>query len=172
MISKIFQVLVLCTGNSARSIMAECLFNRLGDGRLQAHSAGSQPSGSVNLFALELLRSKGYATEGLYSKSWDVFAETGAPEFDFVFTVCDSAGAETCPVWPGAPLCAHWGLPDPAAVTGGDAAKRAAFVEAYETLEIRITAFAALPLERLDADAIKAHLQDLGAEPKSSGVAP
>ncbi len=150
--------------------MAECLLNRLGNGRLRAHSAGSQPSGKVNPFALELLQAKGYATEGLYSKSWDVFAGAGAPEFDFIFTVCDSAAAETCPVWPGKPLSAHWGLPDPAAATGDDAAKRAAFLEAYMILEARIAAFVALPLERLDTRAIKAELQNLGAAPKSSGV--
>ena len=138
MSEKQYNVLVLCTGNSARSILGEVLFNVLGKGRFIAHSAGSKPAGQVNPFALELLQQQGLATEGLRSKSWDEFAATGAPEFDFIFTVCDNAAGETCPVWPGKPATAHWGIPDPAAVAGDDAAKRAAFRKAYDQLARRI----------------------------------
>lgn len=143
-------VLVLCTGNSARSILAECLFNRLGEGRINAVSAGSSPTGSVNPFALELLEAEGFDVTTLRSKSWDEFADDGfLPGFDLVVTVCDSAASETCPVWPGHPVTAHWGLPDPAAVNGSDEDKRAAFRATYEALTTRIRDFLALDWDRL-----------------------
>ncbi len=136
--NKTYNVLVLCTGNSARSILGEVLFNVLGKGRFIAHSAGSRPVGRVNPFALELLQQQGYSIEGLRSKSWDEFAASGATEIDFIFTVCDNASGETCPIWPGKPTTAHWGIPDPAGVGGGDEAKRAAFKAAYNQLARRI----------------------------------
>lgn len=144
-------VLFLCTGNSARSILAEAILNRLGaqDGRFRAYSAGSQPKGQPNPYALELLEQQGYPLEGLRSKSWDEFARPGAPAMDFIFTVCDAAAGETCPYWPGHPATAHWGLPDPAGIEPPEAARRA-FHEAYLTLKRRIERFAALPLDRRD----------------------
>ncbi len=151
-------MLVLCTGNSARSILAEALINRLGAGRLRAHSAGSHPAGRVNRFALALLNGRGFDTAGLASKSWDVFAAPGAPPIDAVITVCDNAANEVCPIWPGRPVTAHWGIPDPAAATGDDAAKRAAFEAAYEALAARVAALIALPVETLDARALQARL--------------
>ncbi len=151
-------MLVLCTGNSARSILAEALINRLGAGRFLGHSAGSHPAGRVNRFALELLRARGYATDGLASKSWDVFAAPGAPPIDAVITVCDNAANEVCPIWPGRPVTAHWGIPDPAAATGGAAAKRAAFEAAFAALEALVAALVALPVDELDAAALEARL--------------
>lgn len=150
-------VLFLCTGNSARSILAECLMNRLGHGRFHAMSAGSQPAGQVNPFARELLDSLEYDTSGLRSKNWNEFAAGGADaaDIDFVFTVCDSAAAESCPVWPGEPVTAHWGLPDPAAVTGSDAEKRVAFLNTYKALARRIEAFVNLPMDSLDRLALR-----------------
>lgn len=162
MSEKRYNVLVLCTGNSARSILGEVLFNVLGKGRFIAHSAGSKPAGQVNPFALELLQQQGLVTEGLRSKSWDEFAATGAPEFDFIFTVCDNAAGETCPVWPGRPATAHWGIPDPAHVEGGDEAKRAAFRKAYEQLARRIQLFMSLPIEKLDKLTLKEKLAEIG----------
>ena len=159
---KKYQVLVLCTGNSARSILGEVLFNVLGKGRFIAHSAGSHPVGRVNPFALELLQQQGLNTEGLRSKSWDEFAVPGAPEIDFVFTVCDSAAGETCPHWPGKPFTAHWGVPDPAAVEGDDKAKRAAFRKVYDQLSRRIQLFMSLPIEKLDKMTLKEKLSEIG----------
>ncbi len=138
-------VLFLCTGNSARSILAEAILNRLGGGRVHAFSAGSQPRGAVHPLALELLDEEGLATAGLRSKSWDEYAAPGAPPIDLVFTVCDNAAAETCPVWPGRPAAAHWGIPDPAAAIGTESERRRAFRTAYEALEVRIKRFVALP---------------------------
>jgi len=157
-----YKVLVLCTGNSARSILGEALFNVLGKGRLIAYSAGSKPAGRVNPFALELLQQQGYSTEGLRSKNWDEFAAPGAPEFDFIFTVCDNAAGETCPFWPGRPASAHWGIPDPAAVTGDDNAKRAAFRKTYDQLSRRIQLFMCLPIDNLDKLALKEKLAEIG----------
>jgi arsenate reductase len=157
-----YNVLVLCTGNSARSILGEALFNSLGKGRFIAHSAGSKPAGQVNPFALELLKQQGFATEGLRSKSWDEFAVPGAPEFDFIFTVCDNAAGETCPLWLGKPATAHWGIPDPAAVTGDDATKRAAFRKASDQLARRIQLFMNLPIEKLDKLVLKEKLAEIG----------
>ena len=157
-----YNVLVLCTGNSARSILGEALFNALGKGRFIAHSAGSKPAGQVNPFALELLKQQGFGTEGLRSKSWDEFAVPGAPEFDFIFTVCDNAAGEACPLWLGKPATAHWGIPDPAAVTGDDATKRAAFRKASEQLARRIQLFMNLPIEKLDKLVLKEKLAEIG----------
>jgi arsenate reductase len=157
-----YNVLVLCTGNSARSILGEALFNSLGKGRFIAHSAGSKPAGQVNPFALELLKQQGFGTEGLRSKSWDEFAVPGAPEFDFIFTVCDNAAGEACPLWLGKPATAHWGIPDPAAVTGDDAAKRAAFRKASDQLARRIQLFMSLPIEKLDKLVLKEKLAEIG----------
>jgi arsenate reductase len=159
---KQYHVLVLCTGNSARSILAEVLFNVLGKGKFIAHSAGSKPAGRVNPFALELLQQQGFSTEGLRSKNWDEFAAPGAPQIDFIFTVCDNAAGETCPVWPGKPATAHWGIPDPAAVTGDDAAKRAAFRKASEQLARRIQLFLSLPIASLDKLTLKEKLAEIG----------
>jgi len=158
---KQYNVLVLCTGNSARSILAEVLFNKLGQGRFKAWSAGSRPAGKINPGALEWLQANGYSTEGLRSKSWDEFARPGAPEFDFVFTVCDNAAGEVCPVWYGAPMTAHWGIPDPAHVEGDDA-RRAAFIRAAEQLTRRIQQFMSLPLEQLDKATVKEKLDAIG----------
>ena len=154
-----YNVLVLCTGNSARSILGEVLFNVLGKGRFNAYSAGSKPAGKINPFALELLQQQGHDIAGLRSKSWDEFAVPGAPQFDFIFTVCDNAAGEACPVWPGKPATAHWGIPDPAGAEGGGAARRAAFKKAYEQLARRIQMFMNLPLESLDNLTLNRNLQ-------------
>ena len=159
---KTYNVLVLCTGNSARSILGEVLFNVLGKGKFTAHSAGSNPVGRVNPFALELLQQQGFDTSRLRSKSWGEFAASGAPELDFIFTVCDNAAGETCPIWPGKPATAHWGIPDPAHVEGGDEAKRAAFKKAYEQLARRIQLFMSLPIEKLDKLTLKQKLAEIG----------
>jgi arsenate reductase len=159
---KKYNVLVLCTGNSARSILGEVLFNVLGKGRFVAYSAGSKPGGRVNPYAVELLQQKGFDTTSLRSKSWDEFATPASPKIDFIFTVCDNAAGETCPIWPGKPASAHWGIPDPAAMEGGDAAKRAAFSKAYEQLERRIQLFMGLPIEKLDKLSLKAKLAEIG----------
>ncbi|MCK6451182.1 MAG: arsenate reductase ArsC [Alphaproteobacteria bacterium] len=158
-------ILILCTGNSARSILAEALVNRLGQGRWRAFSAGSHPKSAPNPFALELLRAEGFDVSGLGSKSWDAFAAPGAPVMDLVVTVCDDAAGEACPVWPGGPMTAHWGLPDPAAEAGGDADKRRAFRRAYVTLEARIRAFLALDAEALDAVALRRAVDAIGRIP-------
>ncbi len=158
-----YSVLFLCTGNSARSIMAEAILRQAGGGRFSAHSAGSQPSGKVNPFALELLRTSHIATEGLASKPWDRFAGPDAPPLDFVITVCDNAAGEVCPVWPGQPMTAHWGIPDPAAVEGTDDEKRRAFSAASNILANRIRLFISLPLATLDRMSLQAKLRDIGA---------
>jgi arsenate reductase (thioredoxin) len=163
-----FNVLFLCTGNSARSIMAESILRQLGAGRFRAFSAGSQPAGRVNPFAIELLVRNGMPTDGLRSKNWDEFAQPGAPKLDFVFTVCDNAAGEACPVWPGQPMTAHWGIPDPAAVEGSDDDKRKAFAEASRTLLNRIRIFASLPLGKLDRLSLQRKLDELGKAPANA----
>ena len=163
MAEQIFNVLFLCTGNSARSILAESILRKEARGRFRAYSAGSHPKGGVNPFALKVLASLEYPTEGLRSKSWDEFATPGAPIMDFVFTVCDTAAAETCPVWPGQPMTAHWGIEDPAVVDGTDIQKEAAFVLAARYLRNRITIFASLPLKSLDKLSLNAKLREIGA---------
>lgn len=152
----------LCTGNTARSILAEGILKSLGGGRFRAHSAGSHPKGTVAPLALKVLESYGHSTDGLRSKSWDEFAGPDAPKMDFVFTVCDSAAGEACPVWPGQPVTAHWGIEDPAAVAGSDIERERAFVTAYRYMKNRIAAFTALPLERLDAVALDRDLATIG----------
>jgi len=159
---RIYNVLFLCTGNSARSIMAEALLGHWGKGRLRAYSAGSFPKGAVHPLALDLLEKAHLNTSGLRSKSWDEFAKPGAPKMDFVFTVCDQAASEVCPVWPGNPVTAHWGVPDPAAVEGTDAEKSRAFRVAFQALETRIKLFTALRLEALDRLAIKREVDEIG----------
>jgi arsenate reductase len=161
--STLFNVLFLCTGNSARSILAETILNRLGAGRFRAFSAGSQPKGAVHPLALELLRAKELPTDGLRSKGWSEFAGAGAPEMRLIVTVCDQAAGEACPIWPGHPLSVHWGLPDPAAAEGTLAARRAAFEDTYRALERRIAALAALPVETLEPALLKRKLQDIAA---------
>ncbi len=161
MSEKQYKVLVLCTGNSARSILGEVLFNNLGKGKFKAYSAGSHPAGSVNPGALEQLQKMGYSTDGLRSKSWDEFAESGAPEFDFIFTVCDNAAGEACPIWPGKPATAHWGIPDPAHVDGVEE-RRAAFKRAADQLARRIQLFMSLPIAKLDKLTLKEKLAEIG----------
>ena len=157
-----FNVLFLCTGNSARSIMSEVMMNAMGTPRFRAFSAGSHPTGKVNAFAIELLRKNRLPTDGLRSKRWDEFARPGAPKLDFVFTVCDSAAGEACPIWPGQPITAHWGVPDPAAIEGTDDEKRRAFFKAFSTLQNRIQLFLNLPLAKLDRVALKNRLKEIG----------
>ncbi len=157
-------VLFLCTGNSARSILAESIVNRLGAGKLTGYSAGSMPKGEVNPYALAFLEEAGYVTDGLRPKSWDEFAAPGAPPLHFVFTVCDNAAGEVCPVWPGQPVTAHWGIPDPAAVEGPPAVIATAFAQAYRQLYRRIEAFANLPLASLERVALKTHLDRIHGE--------
>jgi len=157
-----YNVLFLCTGNSARSIIAEVAMRQAGGTRFQSFSAGSHPAGQVNPFALEFLRANGMPTDGLRSKNWDEFARAGAPSLDFVFTVCDNAAGEVCPVWPGQPMTAHWGVPDPAAVEGSDDDKRRAFAETGRILMNRIRLFASLPLEKLDRLSLAKTLNDIG----------
>ncbi|WPZ34335.1 arsenate reductase ArsC [Thalassobaculum sp. OXR-137] len=165
---KIYNVLFLCTGNSARSILAEAILQREGLGRFRAFSAGSEPKGAVHPFALDLLKRQNHPVDGLRSKSWDEFAAPGAPEMNFVFTVCDDAAAETCPVWPGQPMTAHWGMPDPAAATGTEAERRLAFSETYRMLSNRISIFVNLPLQSIDNLALKQRLTELGRKPSGS----
>jgi arsenate reductase (thioredoxin) len=155
-------VLFLCTGNSARSIMSEALLNRRGAGRFRAYSAGSHPSGVVRPEALAQLRSAGIPTEGLRSKSWNEFATTGAPVMDYIFTVCDNAAGEVCPFWPGHPISAHWGVPDPAAATGSPEEIACAFRDAFSLLDRRIQLFVSLPLASLDPPSIKLELEKIG----------
>jgi protein-tyrosine-phosphatase len=157
-----YSVLFLCTGNSARSIMSEAILNRQGAGRFTAYSAGSHPKGAVHPYALDLLRKLNYPTRDFRSKSWDEFAVPGAPKLDFVFTVCDSAAAEVCPVWPGQPMTAHWGVPDPAAAQGTEAEQRLAFADAYRMLSNRIGIFVNLPLASLDRLSLQKRLTDIG----------
>ena len=160
--SKTYNVLILCTGNSARSILGEMLVNRLGKGRFHAYSAGSTPTGKVNPLAVRLLKEKGYSIDRLRSKSWEEFAEFGAPKIDLVITVCDNAAGEVCPIWPGDPVKAHWGIPDPTAIKGSEEVKMQAFHEAYEQLEKRISALVALPLDKLKGASLKRELDDIG----------
>ena len=157
-----FSVLFLCTGNSARSILAEAILNREGAGRFSAYSAGSHPKGMVHPYALDLLLKLNYPTQEFRSKSWDEFAAAAAPKFDFVFTVCDSAAAEVCPVWSGHPMTAHWGIPDPAAAEGTEAERRLAFADAYRMLKNRIGVFISLPIGSLDRLSLQKRLNDIG----------
>lgn len=160
--AKPYHVLFLCTGNSARSILAEAILNARGNGRFIAHSAGSHPTGKVNPYAVELLRRTGIPTEGLRSKAWDEFAKPGAPEIDFVITVCDNAAGELCPIWPGKPITAHWGVADPAHVEGTDVEKINAFREAFKVLERRIALFTALPIATLDSLSLRKQVSEIG----------
>lgn len=162
MTGKPLNVLFLCTHNSARSIIAECVMNRLGNGKFKGYSAGSQPSGRVHPYALDLLRQLNYDTSSLRSKAWDEFAAPGAPQLDFVFTVCDNAANEVCPIWPGQPMSAHWGLPDPSAVEGAESEKRFAFADTHRMLFQRISIFTALPLASLDKLSLQKRLDDIG----------
>lgn len=167
MSDKVYNVLFLCTGNSARSILGEAVMNKLGDGRFRAYSAGSQPKGEVHPMALSVLNGMGYDTSGMRSKSWDEFSKPGAPEFDFIFTVCDNAAGETCPIWIGHPMTAHWGIEDPAAVEGDG--QRDAFMQALRYLTNRISLFLTLPLASIDAMAMKQKLKEIG---RSEGASP
>lgn len=162
MTDRTYNVLFLCTGNSARSILGESLLNAVGRERFRAYSAGSHPAGRVNPFALELLAKNRFPTEGLRSKNWDEFAAPGSPALDFVFTVCDNAAGEACPVWPGQPVSAHWGIPDPAAVEGSDDVKRRAFLDAFVVLRRRIELFTSLPIGKLDKLALQSRLREIG----------
>jgi len=163
-VNKAFNVLFLCTGNSARSILGEAILNRRGQPNFRGFSAGSHPTGRVNPYALQQLQSAGLPVEGLRSKSWDEFAKPGAPQMQFVFTVCDSAAAEVCPVWPGQPVTAHWGIPDPAGVAGSAEKIARAFRDAFVTMGRRIDLFLSLPLEKLDALAVKKEVDRIGRE--------
>lgn len=169
MSDQIYNVLFLCTGNSARSILAEAILARAGQGRFRAFSAGSQPKGEVHPYALDLLRHLNHDTAFARSKNWDEFAAPGAPVMDFVFTVCDNAAAETCPVWPGQPMTAHWGVPDPAAVEGTEAEKRLAFADAYRMLNNRISIFVSLPLKSLDRLTLQGRLREIGRDLPKAG---
>jgi arsenate reductase (thioredoxin) len=162
MMDAAFNVLFLCTGNSARSIMAEAILNKLGAKKFRAYSAGSQPKGRVRLETIRLLQGLGYDTSRFRSKSWSEFAKPGAPALDFVFTVCDNAAGETCPVWPGQPMTAHWGIPDPAEATGNSAEIALAFKDAYRMLHQRIAVFHALPIRSLDQLSLQSKLKEIG----------
>jgi arsenate reductase len=172
---RVYNVLFLCTGNSARSVLAEAVLNHVGNGRFRAFSAGSTPKGEINPMTLTTLREAGLPTDGLRSKSWDEFAGPAAPKMDFVFTVCDNAAGETCPIWPGSPMTAHWGIEDPAAVTGPDFKQRQAFDDALRFMRNRIAAFINLPLESIDRMALSSKLRGIGAmdgsTSKASGAA-
>lgn len=160
---RVYNVLFLCTGNSARSILAEALLNKAGKGKFRAYSAGSYPKGAVHPGALALIEGIGLPTEGLRSKSWDEFAKSGGPHMDFVITVCDNAAGEVCPIWPGMPVTAHWGIPDPAAATGSDAEIAAAFAQAARQLRTRIGLFLSLPLHSIDAMTTQSRLREIQA---------
>ena len=160
--AEVLNVLFLCTGNSARSIMAEAILRSDGAGRFRAYSAGSVPKGMVNPFALKVLESFGYPTDGLTSKSWEVFAASGAPKMDLVLTVCDDAAGEACPLWPGQPISAHWGIEDPAAATGTQIERLTAFATAFRYLKNRIDLFVALPLAKLEASKLRERLDEIG----------
>lgn len=164
-----YSVLFLCTGNSARSIMAEALLNHMGGGRFRAYSAGSNPTGSVNPLTLETLEKMNLPTAGLRSKSWAEFAGPDAPRMDFVFTVCDNAAGEPCPIWPGQPISAHWGFEDPAAATGSDLDRRLKFIEIFKQIERRLGLFTSLPLAALDSLTLRQKLQNMGGtqEPRA-----
>jgi arsenate reductase len=163
------QVLFMCTGNSARSIIAEAILNRVGAGRFKAFSAGSHPRGEIHPFAVQLLKSLNHDTSSLRSKDWNEFAEPGAPVLDFAFTLCDEAAAEACPVWPGQPMTAHWGLPDPAAVEGTKAEKHLAFADTYRMLNNRISIFISLPMTSLDKLALQKRLDEIGRNLPKAG---
>jgi arsenate reductase (thioredoxin) len=171
MARRVYNVLFLCTGNSARSILGESIVNLLGQDRFRGFSAGSQPKGQVHPYSLDLLRSLRFPVEGLASKSWDVFAEAGAPQMDFIFTVCDAAAGEACPVWPGHPMTAHWGVPDPAAVQGSEIERRTAFRQAFAALENRIKVFLSLPIASLDRMTLQARLDAIGRKPPAASAA-
>lgn len=162
---KVYNVLFLCTGNSARSIMAEALVTTMGKGRFKGYSAGSQPGGTVNPFAIEQVANTGYPVDELRSKSWDEFGVKDAPHMDFVFTVCDNAAGETCPYWPGHPMSAHWGFEDPAAVSGTDEEKRAAFHRIFRQIMTRMNIFVSLPLQMLEKNAIEREIRAIGDSP-------
>ncbi|WP_114011742.1 arsenate reductase ArsC [Cohaesibacter intestini] len=162
MTGRVYNVLFLCTGNSARSIIAEAVLQRLADGKFNAYSAGSQPMGAVHPYAIELLTNQNYKVDDLRSKSWEEFSGPDAPEMDFVFTVCDNAAKEVCPIWPGQPMSAHWGVPDPAAAQGTDAEQHLAFADAMRMLEQRISIFTNLPLQALDRLSLQKRLDDIG----------
>jgi arsenate reductase len=165
MTRKPYNILVLCTGNSARSIIGEALFNTMGAGRFKAYSAGSHPAGRVNPFAIEQVQALGYPVDDLRSKSWDEFAQPGAPELDFVITVCDKAAGEVCPFWPSQPVTAHWGFLDPAAVEGSEDEKRAVFAQTLRQIRRRVELFLSLPIETLDRMAIEKKVRAIGQEP-------
>jgi protein-tyrosine-phosphatase len=171
MSDRIFNILFLCTGNSARSILGESIVNRIDASRFKSFSAGSHPKGQVHPYAIDLLNSLGFPTAGVFSKSWDMFAAAGAPQMDFIFTVCDDAAGEACPVWLGHPMTAHWGIPDPAAVEGSEIERRAAFREAFAALDNRIRIFASLPFASLDRMALQHRLDAIGRTPPSAAAA-
>ena len=166
---RVYNVLFLCTGNSARSVLAEAILNKIGAGKFKAYSAGSQPKGRVNPHAVQLLKSLGYDTSAYRSKSWSVFAQPAAPKFDFIFTVCDNAGGEGCPMWPGQPMTAHWGIPDPAEAKGSPAEVALAFKDAYRMLSQRIAVFAALPIRSLDQLSLQKRLAEIGRMQGATG---
>jgi protein-tyrosine-phosphatase len=169
MSEQVFNVLFLCTANSARSIIAEAILNRVGAGKFKAFSAGSHPKGEVHPFAIQLLKSLNHDTSFARSKDWNEFAASGAPEMNFVFTVCDDAAGETCPVWPGQPMTAHWGVPDPAAVEGTEAEKHLAFADAYRMMNNRISVFTSLPMDMVDKLALQSRLHDIGGNKPNAG---
>jgi arsenate reductase len=169
MSDQVFNVLFLCTANSARSIIAEAILNRVGAGKFKAFSAGSHPKGEVHPFAIQLLKSLNHDTSFARSKDWNEFAASGAPEMNFVFTVCDDAAGETCPVWPGQPMTAHWGVPDPAAVGGTDAEKHLAFAETYRMMNNRISVYTSLPMDIVDKLALQSRLHDIGGNKPNAG---
>jgi arsenate reductase len=171
MAERIYNVLFLCTGNSARSIIAEAILNREGHGKFKAFSAGSHPKGAVNPHALDLLRKFNYDVSTLRSKSWAEFAQAGSPDLDFVFTVCDNAAGEACPLWPGQPITAHWGIPDPAAATGSEAEIALAFRDAYRMLNRRIELFLALPIQKLDRLVLTTRLKAIGGSEGATALA-
>ena len=170
MSDRVFNVLFLCTHNSARSVIAECVMNELGKGRFKAYSAGSQPSGRVNPHAIDMLSKLGYDVGDVRSKSWNEFSGPDAPQMDFVFTVCDDAANETCPYWPGQPMTAHWGLPDPSRTQGSEAEIRAAFADTHRMLYQRIGVFVNLPLAALDRMSLKAKLDQIGQMQQDRGM--
>src|SRR5215472_14153585 len=169
--AKTYNVLFLCTGNSARSVLAEVLLNHWGTGKFRGYSAGSHPKGQVHPMTLDELRLRGLSVAGLRSKAWDEFAVAGAPVMDFIFTVCDSAAGEACPAWPGHPMTAHWGLPDPAAVEGSEIERRRAFRQTFAALENRIKLFASLPFGSLDRLSLQSRLDAIGRKPPGSAAA-
>jgi len=171
MADRVYNVLFLCTGNSARSILGESITNQLGHGRFRGFSAGSQPRGAVHPYSLDLLNGLRFPIDGLRSKSWDVFAEPDAPQMDFIFTVCDDAAGEACPAWPGHPMTAHWGVPDPAAAQGSEIERRAAFRQAFAALENRIKVFLSLPLASLDRMTLQARLDAIGRKAPAASAA-